>query len=288
MAGALRPMRTALRLARGGLHLAYGAVTIAVVYPFAGMRVRLALKRRWSRQLLSMLGVSLRYSPAHSANGGLLVANHISWLDIYVINAMAPAAFVCKADVRQWPLIGWLCAHTDTIFIKRGRRNSASRVAASIRAQLDAGRRVAVFPEGTSSDGSRVLPFHGALLQAAIDAGARIQPVALAYVGSGGQRSTAAAYCGDTSLWESLIAIARADDLTAEAHFLPSLSVAGQERRTLALLLQRLIATRSVRPAADSAVGTRDDVRDALPSMPLPTGNPNPAAGSLPFSSLAG
>jgi 1-acyl-sn-glycerol-3-phosphate acyltransferase len=191
-------------LTRVGLHLGYGLATAALVYPLIGRPAQLKLKQRWSRQLLGMLGVRLQAEAAPLPSPTLLVANHISWLDIYVINALAPAAFVCKADVRDWPLIGWLCERTETVFMPRGSRRGAREASGIVAARLRQGWQVAVFPEGTTSDGSEVLPFHGALLQGAVDAGCRVQPLALRYTDEDGRPSTAAAYCGDTSLLQSL------------------------------------------------------------------------------------
>src|SRR5512143_1199329 len=104
-----KPLR-AMRLAQVGLHLLYGAATVAAVYPFVTSHRRRRLKQRWSRQLLNILGVRLEQHGVAPVPASLVVANHVSWLDIFVINAICPAAFVSKDDVRHWPLIGWLAA----------------------------------------------------------------------------------------------------------------------------------------------------------------------------------
>ena len=101
-------LRAAARLAQLALHLLGGLTTVTAVYPWISPAQRLRLSRRWSRRLLRALGIELRNSGTTAE--GLLVANHISFLDIFVINAVAPAAFVSKDDVRSWPLIGWLAA----------------------------------------------------------------------------------------------------------------------------------------------------------------------------------
>ena len=147
--------------------------------------------------------------------GSLLVANHISWVDIFVINALAPSAFISKAEVREWPLIGWLAARNETVFLRRGSRGHARQVNAEIAALLDAGRTVAVFPEGTTTDGSRVLGFHAALLQPALSAGHPVQPVALSYHRPDGSPSRAPAYDGDIRLGECLAAIVAERGLVA-------------------------------------------------------------------------
>ncbi|HEX6734672.1 MAG TPA: lysophospholipid acyltransferase family protein, partial [Azonexus sp.] len=123
------------------------------------------------------MGVEVEANLGHSVPGALLVANHISWIDIYVINAALPAAFVSKAEVRGWPLIGWLAARHDTIFLRRGSRGHARLINAEIAEVLGRGQHVAVFPEGTTTDGCSLLHFHAALLQPALAAGRPVLPV---------------------------------------------------------------------------------------------------------------
>lgn len=199
------------------------------------MRWRRTLKRRWSRQLLETLGVKLGAGRAAAGRlaAGMLVANHISWLDIFVINALVPTAFVAKDDVRRWPLIGWLCAHTETIFLERGSRAAAQRTREAIIARLHAGMQVAVFPEGTTTGGEHVLPFHAALFQSAIDAQAPVVPLALRYADRHGNHSRAPAYAGEVTLWESLCAIARAEGLVADLRVLASIDSRASDRRHL-------------------------------------------------------
>jgi len=267
-------LRAAFRLARVGLHLAWGMATVAFVYPFVTQRLRLALKQRWSWQLLETLGVRL-YANRQRLTG-LVAANHISFLDIFVINAVMPAAFVSKDDVRHWPLIGWLCAHTGTLFLARGSRAAAAQARADIVERLRAGDLVAIFPEGTTSDGAQVLPFHGALFQSAIDAGRPVTPVLLRYTDTSGQRSRAPAYDGEVTMVQCLWAIARADGLTAHLEALPPQPADEVDRRHLAAHVHRLIASRLARPAADRAVETPVDLAGALQSDAPPTDNPNP------------
>ncbi len=241
----------ALRLARVGLHLGYGMATAALVYPLVGRLTQLRLKQRWSCQLLGMLGVRLRAESALTPEPALLVANHISWLDIFVINAVAPAAFVCKAEVRGWPFIGWLCERTKTVFMPRGSRSAAKLASEAVVGRLRQGWRVAVFPEGTTSDGGGLLPFHAALFQGAVDAGCRVQPLALRYLDGRGRATGAAAYCGDTTLLQSLRRIAATPSLDALIEFLPPLDGRGAERRALAAQSESAIGCALGRPAPD-------------------------------------
>lgn len=232
--------RSLFRLLRAVLHLLWGSITIAVVFRFLAAPARRRLKQRWSRQLVEILGLRLVF--AGEAPQGLLVANHISFLDIYVINAIAPTAFVSKNDVLGWPLIGWLCRRTETIFLERGSRLAAQRTREVLTAYLHAGGLAAVFPEGTTTPGDRLLPFHGALLQSALDAGVPVTPVAVRYRTRHGQRALAPAYVDDISLLDCLKAVVKADGLVAEVRALAPLSAADGDRRRLATLAHRHIA----------------------------------------------
>lgn len=244
-------MIAALRLARVGLHLAWGMATVAAIYPLARRDLRLSLKQRWSRQLVRMLGIRLEPGAVAPGTPALLVSNHISWLDIFVINALAPAAFVCKADVRGWPLIGWLCERTETVFMPRGSRSAAKQAGEIVALRLRQGWHVAVFPEGTTTDGRSLLPFRAALLQGAIDAGCRVQPLALRYLDGNGQVSTAPSYCGDTTLLESLRRIAATPRLEARLDVLPALDGRGAGRRVLASQAEAVIGQALNRPRRD-------------------------------------
>ena len=152
------------------------------------------------------------------------------------------AAFVSKAEVRSWPLVGWLAAKTGTVFLRRGSRGHAKIVNAEIDAILNAGKNVAIFPEGTTTDGTHLLHFHGALLQPAVETGRPVQPVAISYHAADGRRSLAAAYVGETTLLQSLQAILAAPALEARVAALPALPVAGSTRRELAPAARAAIA----------------------------------------------
>lgn len=242
-------MRGALRLAGVGFLLAWGIGVAAFVYPLVSHAVRLRLKRRWSRRLLAVLGVQLEVAWWARPPRGLLVVNHVSWLDIFVINALSPAAFVCKAEVRAWPLIGWLCKRTDTVFIERGSHGAAHRTRQVLAERLRNGGLAAFFPEGTTSDGAKLLPFRSALFQAAIDAESVVQPVALSYVDAAGRRSTAAAFCGDTTLWQSLRSIAGTTQLRVRMGVLAPLAACGMARQELSEAAHRLISHALDQPA---------------------------------------
>ncbi len=178
-------LRLTRRLSLTILHILLGLALMASLYPRLAPTRQQRLKQWWSKRLVQALGVRLA-SHGDVQTAGLLVGNHISWLDIFVINALAPSAFVSKDDVRDWPVFGWLSARADTIFLERGSRRAAHRASEHIQDCLRQGQRIALFPEGTTSDGHTVLPFHSALLQAAIDSAQPVQALALRYLDAQG------------------------------------------------------------------------------------------------------
>jgi 1-acyl-sn-glycerol-3-phosphate acyltransferase len=251
---AFRSLLIHLRLLRVGLHLLYGALQVALLFRLADAARRQHLTHRWSRQLLTLLGIRVEAASADFAriDDGLLVANHISFIDIFVINALLPAAFVAKSDVAAWPLIGWLNRRSGTVFIERGSRQAAHRTHQHMLEALRTGKRLAIFPEGTTTAGDRLLPFHAALLQSAIDAAVPVHALALGYYGAGGVRSEAPAYIGDISLLECLISILQAGGLVVRvalaASFVPPLA----DRRHLAHCAHQAVAAALAWPPAQS------------------------------------
>jgi 1-acyl-sn-glycerol-3-phosphate acyltransferase len=241
-----------LRLTRLALHLLQGMLTIATLFPFYSAAHRSAAVKRWSQSLLDMLGVQLHVHGEIPRNGAprgqplpaMLVANHVSWLDIYAINAVLPVRFVAKSEIRAWPVIGWLSANTGTLFIERARRRDTLRISGDIVAAMQRGDVVTVFPEGTTTDGSQVLRFHASLLQPALQAGAQVHPVALRYQRGDGALCVEAAYDGDKSLWDTLRLIVAQPVVHTHLWFLPALATDATDRRTLAHAAHAAIADR--------------------------------------------
>jgi 1-acyl-sn-glycerol-3-phosphate acyltransferase len=237
-----------MRLARIAVHLLRGLLTAALLFPFQGRSRRRAAIRRWSCRLLHILGVHLHVHDAPARVRPLmLVANHVSWLDIFMLNAAIPVRFVAKSEIRNWPAIGWLSARSGTLFIERGRRRDTARVNRLIAEAMLEDDVVAVFPEGTTSDGSQVLRFHSSLLQPALIAEAGVQPVALRLANGDGALCTEAAYDGDKTLWQSLQLIIAQPAIHAHVHFLPLLANDVLHRRELADAARAAIASRLLR-----------------------------------------
>lgn len=230
---------------------------VLFVVPFCADATRLRMRKAFSRRLLAVLGVELEIDLSHAVPGALIVANHISWLDIFVINAALPAAFVSKEEVRRWPLIGWLAARNDTVFLRRGSRGHARIINEEIAGILGRGKYVAVFPEGTTTDGTHVLHFHGALLQPALAAGRPVLPVALSYWSADGSRSMAPAYIGDVSLGQCTRAIVRRRGLVARVTSCPLLGQAGEDRRQVASAARAAICAGAGLPAPAEGAAVR-------------------------------
>jgi len=232
------------RLTRLTLHLLHGLVITSIIFPWLSKPERDARKRRWSKKLLAILHVSVRErsAPENLPERCMLVVNHISWLDIFVINARSPATFIAKSEIRDWPFVGWLCTLVGTLYIERGRPSAARKASATIVAELERGTLIAVFPEGITTFGRSLEPFHAALFQPALDAGATLQPMALRYLDATGRHTDAAGYVGETSLMESVWSIVSTRRMVVDLALLAPVPVRGQTRRSLAEKTQAAIA----------------------------------------------
>ena len=188
------------------------------------------------------MGVALDAQGKPRAGPVLLSANHVSWLDILAIDAVEPVRFVSKADVRHWPVLGWMIGCGGTLFIERERKRDAMRVVHQVAQALRAGETLAVFPEGTTSDGTGLLPFHANLLQAAISTETPGQAVALRYRDTFQPVSQAAPYIGETTLAQSLWMVALAQGLCVSVVMLDAQSSRHLDRRALAQRLRVQIA----------------------------------------------
>lgn len=252
----MNPLRATARLCRLSLHLLRGLHTLRTRLPGLDAAGREQAVRDWSLAALRILGVHLQVLGEPPSAGPLLVvANHLSWLDIIALNAVRPCRFVSKADVRHWPVIGRLVAGSGTLFIEREKRRDALRVVHHMAEQLQAGDVLAVFPEGTTGEGQGVLPFHANLLQAALVTNTPIQPVGLAYLHGDGQallgearRHDAPVFAGDTSLVTSLWRTSGAADLQATVHWGEPDTALGRDRRAWAEALRAEVARLADQP----------------------------------------
>ena len=250
-----------LRVVRVLLHLITALWTCALIFPFIDAAGRAWRVRHWSGQLLAMCRLTVYIERTVAQQPGvraLAVCNHVSWLDIFVINSMQPTHFVAKSDIRDWPLIGWLCATAGTIFISRGRMRDVRRIFEDLVASLRAGGHVAFFPEGTTASQGTILPFHANLFEAAIDAGVSIQPYALRYLDPQGRLHPSVDFVGDMTFAESLLAILRGEPIVAQLMVLPPLASTGAHRRELAHAAHDAIAA-ALGYAGQSATKTAEN-----------------------------
>lgn len=226
------------------LHLGYGAL-LALAYPRFSTAAQRRILQRWSADLIAIFNVRVVLPEGRSqpqSSGGLIVCNHISWLDVFVLNSVIPMRFIAKSEVRSWPAIGWLCTRAQTLFVERARRRDTARVNRETVEVLQRGEPIAMFPEGTTTNGLQVRHFHSSLLQPAIDAHVAIRPIALRYYDPTGQVSTAAAYIDEMSFVESLWNILCSPALRVRLTEQTALDTDTASRRELALQSQRSIA----------------------------------------------
>ena len=228
-----------MRVALHGLH---GLCVVLLHFPQLGREAREQRIRWWSVKMFRMLGMRLEITGRLVPGAKLLVANHVSWLDILAVHAACPEArFVSKAEVRHWPLINRLVDAARTLYLQRERARDALRVVHEMAAALRAGDTVAVFPEGTTGTGHELLPFHANLLQAAISTATQVQPLALSFADAVHRISPAADFTGDITLAQSLWSLARARGLTVQVRILPAVQSVQADRRALAERLRELI-----------------------------------------------
>ncbi|WP_406864509.1 lysophospholipid acyltransferase family protein [Streptomyces sp. HUAS MG47] len=241
------PVRAAVRLAAGLAAVLLGLVCAPLACAVSGA-ARAALVRLWARCVLRAFGVRpvVRGGPAPAGGPLLVVANHVSWLDIALIAAVLPGRMVAKKEIRHWPVLGPLVARGGTLFLDRDGLRALPGTVRQIAGTLAGGARVVVFPEGSTWCGRAQGRFRPAAFQAALDAGAAVQPVRLVYGPHG-----PAAFVADDSLIASLLRIARARALTAELTVLPLIPAdAHPDRRALARAAQQAVTGRLTVPAA--------------------------------------
>jgi 1-acyl-sn-glycerol-3-phosphate acyltransferase len=218
-----RTMRLAWRALALVVLLIAGLLIAASVYRWVSLASQNAIRQRWSKLLLCICGIRLNITGTEHtlwvSRPSLVVMNHVSWLDIFALNAVLPVTFVAKSEIRHWPLVGWLVSGTRTIFIERGNRHAVRAVNHEMLRRIEAGEHVAFFPEGTTTDGFGVLPFHTSLFSIALDHPIDILPVTLRY--SQHERfSSIPAYTGEQTLVNSMVSILSSQGLavTLQVH----------------------------------------------------------------------
>lgn len=240
----MKPLRAIWRGLRATAHVVRGLWTIRTEFGRLTPPQTELVVREWTRRMLLIMGVELVVQGTPPEQGPLLqVANHMSWLDILVMNAARPSRFVSKADAERWPLLGSLITGAGTLYLERGNRRAAMRMVHHMAERLELGDILTVFPEGTTGDGQALLPFHANLLQAAIAARAPVLPIALRFVRSdSGEPHPAPIFVGETTLLGSIWATLNADGLQAVVRYGEPQHDQGRDRRVWANDLRDEIA----------------------------------------------
>jgi len=247
---ALRQLVATWRLLRLLAHALAGLWTLRIHFGRMPLAQQHAAVQQWAQGVLRIMGIGLQVHGRAHAGPVLLVANHISWLDIVVLLAARYCRFVAKSEIKAWPLVGPLATAAGTLYIERASSRDALRVVHHMAERLQAGDVLAVFPEGTTGDGVDVLPFHANLLQAAIAAQAPAQAVGLRFMDAWGQPSFAPCYTADdtfvASVWRTLCA----GGLVVHVAFAAPDPSQGRNRRVWAVDLRaQVIAARGKSPS---------------------------------------
>lgn len=226
------------------IHICRGLLTAAVVLPLVSPLKREAIIRNWSRRLLQVFNIRLVSHgrvPSMDTTGIMFVANHVSWIDIYAINAVRPVRFIAMAEIRRWPVFGWLAAQANTLFTDRAKRQDAGKMVEITAQSLRTGDCLCYFPEGTTTHGNMLKPFKNSLLQAAIQAEARVWPLAIRYPGSDGQFNTALSYA-NVSLLQSVRKVLAQHAPEVEIFFGEPIDASGQDRRAVSAQARAFIS----------------------------------------------
>ncbi|MFF9868934.1 lysophospholipid acyltransferase family protein [Streptomyces sp. NPDC013953] len=281
--------RAVARLATGVLTVLAGLLCAPLTLPL-GLPARRCLTRLWCRAVIRAFGVRVRVRGAAGDGGAqLVVANHVSWLDIPLVAAVLPGRMLAKSEVRHWPVLGPLAARGGTFFLDRGRLRALPGTVRDLAAALRGGARVVVFPEGSTWCGRAGGRFRPAVFQAALDANVPVRPVRIRYEPAG-----PAAFVGDDPLIASLWRVAAVRDLTAEIRILPPVPAGRHtDRRSLARAAEHAVAPArvpahvSLPPRVPSPRGTAAPGRPAHTAVASDSANrPSPSvhqcASSIP------
>jgi 1-acyl-sn-glycerol-3-phosphate acyltransferase len=226
-------------------HGANAAFILRFVFPRTSSARRRRIVKWWSGKLLRILNVTPRLEgePPRADTAAMIAANHVSWLDIFVVQSVQPARFIAKSEIRDWPFVGWIVEKAGTLFIRRGGRRDLARITERAHAALLEGDCVGLFPEGTTTAGDTLLKFHSSLFEPATANGARIHPVAIRYEHEDGTLCRAASFAGEISFMQSLGLIVRQKRIVARIAFSPPIDPSGIGRREVARETEARVAS---------------------------------------------
>lgn len=227
-------------------HALHGAWILKAAFPRATPARRRELVGWWSAKLVRIAGVRVEVEgpvPAAGEVGAMIAANHVSWLDVFVISSVRSTRFIAKSEIRDWPVAGWIAQRAGTIFIRRERRRDAARIGEVVHSAISAGDCIGLFPEGTTTEGDTLLKFHSSLFEPAVANGAHVHPCALAYRNEDGTPCRAVTYAGERTFMQSFALVLRQRGIVARVAFAPVVETAGRNRREVAALSEAAVAT---------------------------------------------
>ena len=213
------------------------------LFPFLSEKRKWSWSRVWSMCVLKSLNIRKRIKGKNYNNGKpiLIVSNHISWVDIPLMLSLARVTFLSKSEIKKWPVLGYLASKAGTVFIDRSKITEIKSVTKKITTLINQGKNILLFPEGTTSKGDAVLPFHASFLQSAIDAKCQVLPVSIRYLKSDNKPDYAPAYVEGLSFLDTLFNLAKTRQIIAEVHYHELINVSNLNRRDLAKLLHHKI-----------------------------------------------
>ncbi len=250
------------------LHAVVGALLLRLVFPRIAATRRRRIVGWWSAKVMRIVGVETRIEgepPAATAVGAMIASNHVSWIDIFAISGVRPTRFIAKSEIRDWPVAGWIAERAGTIFIRRERRRDTARINDLVRAALEQGDCVGLFPEGTTTEGDLLLKFHSSLFEPALANAAQVHPCAIRYEHADGSLCRAMAFVGELSFMQSLGLVIRQRGVVARVRFAPTLQTSGGTRRELAREAEARVASLLGLGASGTAPRTPPDRGAARP-----------------------
>jgi 1-acyl-sn-glycerol-3-phosphate acyltransferase len=240
------------------MHAALAALILRFVYPRVSHERHRALVRWWSAKLLRILNISAQVEgePPAPRSVAMIVANHVSWIDIFLISSAMPTRFVAKSEIRGWPVAGWIAERAGTLFIRRDQLRDMARMDARVRDALGQGDCVGLFPEGITTEGDELRKFHSSLFEPAIVNGARVHPAAIRYEHPDGSLCRQMSFIGERTFMESVGLIVRQRSVRARLMFAPPVETSGAARRDVAKGVEGEIATLLGLPRAGTGPST--------------------------------
>lgn len=239
-----------------------GLIIAGIIFPILNVVLRTPdakqqrdwLKMLWLQWFSAIVGLRITQTGKPSDRFGLLVCNHISWLDIIVLGRYFPAYFVAKSDIMKWPVIGYLAKQGGTIFIRRGDKQQVKATAEAMVWHLKQKSMVVAFPEGTTTNGDEVLPFHASLFQPALLTKSAIHVVALHYVG---EAKALAPFIGEETFVPHLIKMLSLEKIEVHVDFISSINASGRDRLSLSTEARGLISGRILAERQDKIIASR-------------------------------